>query len=381
MIYTNANVFQGKKGFIKGGFSVSCGRFLDVYEVSKSESRDDMVDLEGMYVIPGLVDIHTHGCAGCDFSDGDSEGLRKIGLEMAKHGVTSFAPTSMTLPYDRLEKAFLTAKEYDDDRHENGARLAGIHMEGPFLSKSKKGAQNPEYLKDPDIDDLLKLYDACGGLLKIVDIAPELPGAYDFIQSVKSEHPEICISAAHTDAGYEEAKKAFDLGVSHVTHLFNAMPGLHHRKPGVIGAAFEKDNVTCELICDGIHIHPAVVKMAFRLFPGRICLISDSIRCTGMPDGKYELGGQEIELKDRHARCDDGTLAGAASDLYSDMVSAIRFGIPKSDAILAATLTPAKVLGVDKTSGSIEKEKTADFIVCGEDFDLKQVYISGHRIL
>ena len=376
MIFTNATIFQGDR-FIYGSFTVSDGKFK---EISAEPWTKGSTNLDGMYVIPGLVDIHTHGCMGHDFSDGSLSGLIEIGKHMARRGVTTFAPTSMTFPYDRLEKAFITATEYSDDRPEDSARIAGIHMEGPFLSEAKKGAQNAEYLKDPDPEAFSRLNEACGGMIRIVDIAPELPGAFDFIRTLKSKHPDICISVAHTDADFDEAADAFDLGASHVTHLFNAMPPLHHREPGVIGAAASREDVTAELICDGLHVHPAVVKMAFKLFPGRICLVSDSVRCCGMADGKYDLGGQEIELKNNEVRCADGTIAGAVSDLYSDMVNAVRFGVPLNEAILAATLIPAKEAGISDITGSIEKEKAADFIVCGEDLDIKQVYISGQRI-
>ena len=185
---------------------------------------------------------------------------------------------------------------------------------------------------------------------------------------------------AHTDASYEEACRAFDAGASHVTHLFNAMPPINHRSPGVIGAAFERDDVTAELICDGLHIHPSIVRMAFRLFPGRICLISDALRCCGMPDGEYELGGQQVTLQGGAARLADGTIAGAACNLFEDMVNAIRFGIPVEDAVLAATLTPAREIGMDQEIGSLEMGKRADFIVCDENWNLEQVYVDGVRV-
>ena len=246
--------------------------------------------LDGALVIPGLVDIHVHGCAGADFSDGDYAGLVRMARYLARRGVTSFAPASMTLPYDALDKAFHAAARLHREGLADGARLMGIQMEGPFLSREKRGSQNPAYLRLPDWDRFLRLYDAAEGLLRIVDVAPELPGAVEFTRRAS----EKCrVSVAHTAAGYDQAAAVFDAGATHLTHLFNAMSGIHHRHPGPIGAASERENVTAELICDGIHVHPSAVRMAFRLFPGRICLISDALRCCGMADGSYSLGGQE----------------------------------------------------------------------------------------
>ena len=187
-------------------------------------------------------------------------------------------------------------------------------------------------------------------------------------------------AVAHTDASYEEAKAVFEAGASHLTHTFNAMPGIHHRKPGPIGAASERGDVAAELICDGLHVHPSAVRMAFRLFPGRVCLISDSLRCCGMPDGEYELGGQQVFLSGGVARLADGTIAGAASDLYADMRNAVAFGIPKEEAILAATIRPAREIGRESEIGSIETGKLADFVVCGEDLKLRAVYIGGEKV-
>ena len=207
--------------------------------------------------------------------------------------------------------------------------------------------------------------------------APELPGAVAFTEKAK----ELCtVSIAHTDATYEEAKAVIDAGATHLTHLYNAMPGIHHRKPGVIGAGSENDKVAAELICDGLHIHPSAVRMAFKLFPGRICLISDALRCTGMPDGEYPFGGQMLTLKNGEARMPDGALAGSTATLYQCMLNAIAFGIPEETAICAATINPAREVGCDCDLGSIAPGKLADFIVCDENLNRKAIYMEGENI-
>ena len=375
-VFTNGLLFLPGKGFVPGGFRVEDGRFAEIFP-SAVPMPEGSLDLQGATVIPGLVDIHTHGAAGADFSDGDGEGLRRMAAHLAKCGVTSFAPTSMTLPYRRLADAFQTAVRLRDSRPADCSRVMGIHMEGPFFSEKKKGAQNGAYLKLPDFEAFRSLYEGCGGLVRIVDVAPELPGAAEFTEKAKA----LCtVSVAHTDADYEEARAVFEAGASHLTHLYNAMPPIHHRKPGVIGAASERENVRAELICDGLHVHPSSVRVAFRLFPERICLISDSLRCCGMPDGEYELGGQRVFLSGGVARLATGTIAGAASDLYTDMRNAVSFGIPKEEAIEAATLRPAREIGRADEIGSIEVGKYADFVVCGEDLAPSAVYIGGQKI-
>lgn len=372
MLYTNAMVFT-PSGFVHGGFTVEDGRFAGVY----AGERAGGTDLNGAYVIPGLVDIHTHGAMGADFSDGDPEGLTRMAAHLAGRGVTSFAPTSMTLPYETLAAAFETARELSEKRRPGCARVMGIHMEGPFFSEKKKGAQNGAYLKLPDLEGFKKLYEGCGGLVRIVDLAPELPGAAEFTEGAKA----LCtVSVAHTDADYEAAKAVYAAGATHLTHLYNAMPSIHHRKPGVIGAASECEHVVAELICDGLHVHPSSVRMAFKLFPGRLCLISDSLRCCGMPDGEYELGGQQVFLAGGVARLADGTIAGAASDLYADMLNAVSFGIDRDEAIRAATILPAREIGRADEIGSIEAGKYADFVVCDGELNAMAVYIGGERI-
>lgn len=371
MLYKNANVFVNGR-FQHGSFRVENGRFTEILNTVPAESG---TDLNGACVIPGLVDVHNHGNSGADFSDGDYDGLVKMAKYLAKNGITSFAPASMTLPYETLEKAFAAGKRLHDESPCGCARLMGIHMEGPYFSEKKKGAQNGAYLKLPDYDGFKKLYDGCGGLVSIVDVAPELEGAAEFAAQAKT----LCtVSVAHTDASYEDAVKTFESGATHLTHLYNAMPGIHHRKPGVIGAASEREDVIAELICDGQHVHESAVRMAFRLFPGRICLISDALRCCGMPDGEYELGGQQVFLKGGIARLSDGTIAGSATNLYDCMRKAVEFGIEMEQAILSATAIPAKELGCEAEIGSIAVGKLADFVVCDKALTLRAVYLGGN---
>lgn len=372
MRYENGWIFADGR-FVRGGFSVENGRFAHVLEDVPGPAED----LDGALVIPGLVDIHVHGCAGADFSDGDYAGLVRMARYLARRGVTSFAPASMTLPYDALDKAFRAAARLRREGLADGARLMGIQMEGPFLSREKRGSQNPAYLRLPDWDRFLRLYDAAEGLLRIVDVAPELPGAVEFTRRAS----EKCrVSVAHTAAGYDQAAAVFDAGATHLTHLFNAMSGIHHRHPGPIGAASERENVTAELICDGIHVHPSAVRMAFRLFPGRICLISDALRCCGMADGSYSLGGQEILLSGGVARLTGGAIAGSAADLYQCMRRAVSFGIPREQAVWAATALPARVIGRESETGAIADGRAADFVICRGELEPEAVYLGGKRL-
>ena len=375
MFYKNARIFCGDNRFHTGAFEVKDGRFGAILPETVPA---DAVDLEGATVIPGLIDVHNHGNSGADFSDGDYEGLKKMAKYLAQNGITSFAPASMTLPYDVLSKAFATAKQLKEEAPEGHARLMGIQMEGPYFSEKKKGAQNGEYLKEPDFEGFQKLYEDCGGLVGIVDVAPELPGAAEFVEKAS----KLCtVSVAHTDSDYDHAREAFARGATHLTHLYNAMPGIHHRKPGVIPAAVEAPTVRAELICDGMHIHPASVRLAFAMFGGeRMILVSDALRCCGMPDGEYELGGQPVFLAGGVAKLADGTLAGSATNLYDCMKNAIVFGIAEEDAVRASTINPACALGVQDQVGSIATGKLADFIVCRSDYTGRRVFMGGKEL-
>ena len=376
MFYKNARLFGTDFQFRVGAFEVKDGVFGAVLP---EQVPEDAVDLQGQTVIPGLIDVHSHGNSGADFSDGDYEGLKRMAAYYARCGVTSFAPASMTLPYEQLERAFAAARQLVEEDIPGLSVLRGIQMEGPYFSYHKRGAQNPDYLKEPDFEGFKALYDSCGGLVRIVDVAPELPGAQEFIQKAK----ELCtVSVAHTDADYEQARLAYDAGATHLTHLFNAMPSIHHRDPGVIPAAVENPNVRAEIICDGLHVHPASVRLAFSMFGGeRMILVSDSGRCCGMPNGsRFELGGQDAWLRDGVARLADGTIACSATNLYDCMVNAIRFGVGEENAVRAAAYNPACAIGADELVGSIETGKVADFVICGDGYKTRRVFLAGREL-
>ena len=376
MFYKNARIFTGDFQFHMGAFEVKDGLFG---EILPENVPADAIDLQGATVIPGLVEVHSHGNSGADFSDGDYEGLKAMAKYYAQCGATSFAPASMTLPYDVLSKAFATGKKLRDEAPEGYSRFMGIQMEGPFFSYAKRGAQNPDYLQDPDFEGFKKLYDEADGLLTIVDIAPELPGAAEFVEKAS----KLCtVSIAHTDSDYDHAKAAVDAGVTHLTHLYNAMPGIHHRTPGVIPAAVENDKVQAEIICDGYHIHPAAVRLAFTMFKNRMVIVSDSGRCAGQPEGyQFDLGGQMAEIRGGVAKLvGTETIACSASNMWACLRNTISWNVPEEEAVRAASYNPAKALGAQDKIGSIETGKYADFIITDSNYETKRVFIGGKEI-
>ena len=377
MFYKNARIFCGDFTFRTGAFEVVDGKFGAILPETVPE---DAIDLQGAKVIPGLVEVHSHGNSGADFSDGDYEGLKTMAKFYARCGVTSFAPTSMTLPYEVLEKAFATAKKLKEEAPEGHARIRGIQMEGPYFSFAKRGAQNPDHLKQPDFEGFLKLYNACDGLIRIVDIAPELPGAAEFVAKAK----DLCtVSIAHTDSDYDHAKAAVDAGVTLLAHLYNAMPPIHHRNPGVIPACVENENVQAEIICDGYHIHPSSVRLAFTMFKNRMILVSDSGRCGGQPEGyQFDLGGQMAEVRGGVAKLvGTDTISCSATDLWTCLTNTISWDIPEEEAIRAATYNPACAIGAQDVVGSIETGKIADFVICSPDYARKRVFLAGKEML
>lgn len=319
------------------------------------------IDCKGLNVYPGLFDIHTHGCGGYDAMDkGAIPHLSKL---EAKNGTTSFLPTTMTAPIEELRKICGAPLE-----NSGGARALGIHLEGPYISPKFKGAQKEEFIKNPNIEEFNTLEN-----IKMVTIAPELSGATEFIKNCKA-----VVSLGHTESDYETAISAIKSGANCLTHTFNAMPPLHHRTPGVIGAAVE-ENIYVQVICDGIHIHKAAILALYKIFGrDRMILISDSMRATGLPDGEYELGGQAVFVKDGKATLKDGTIAGSTAFLWDCVKKAVEFGIPKEDAIIMATRTPATLLGVKY--GEVMEGYDADLIFADDEMNIKAVLICGEEV-
>ena len=350
-------VFDLKDGFVERDVCP------DGALISSVSGDEQVLNADGCYVIPGLVDVHFHGCIGEDFSDATPEGLQRIADYELSQGVTYICPAGMTLPEEQLVKICENAAAHRR-KNTDGAELVGIHLEGPFLSMAKKGAQNADYLHAPDIAMLRRLQTSAEGCVRLVTTAPEEAGALEFIRA--AVEAGIAVSVGHTVADYDTAKKAFAAGADHVTHLYNGMPPMHHRAPGVIGAAFDSPGVMAELICDGVHIHGAMVRLAFRLFGAeRMILISDSLRAAGMPDGRYPFGGQEIEVHGNRATIvgHPETLAGSVTSLMGCLRQAAAFGIPLADAVRAASYNPAKSIRIDDRAGSLEEGKEASIVL------------------
>lgn len=368
MKITGAQVFEVRDGFVPRDL------YIDGALISAEDCGGETIDATGCYAIPGLTDVHFHGCMGHDFSDGDPEGLEVIARYELSRGITQICPAGMTLLEDQLRQMCETAAAYRTAERE-GAELCGIHLEGPFLSLAKKGAQNGAWLHAPDVDMFRRLNAASGGLVKLLSIAPEEPGAMDFIRAVSGD---VAISLAHTTADYDVSMTAFAAGARHVTHLFNAMPPFTHRAPGVVGAAFDTPECRVELICDGIHIHPSVVRAVFKLFGAdRVVLVSDTMRATGMDDGQYTLGGQAVTKKGHAATLGDGTLAGSVTDLMGCMRTAVSFGIPLADAVRAAAVNSARSIGIYSRYGSLDAGKQANVVLLDRALNLKAVLFKG----
>ena len=405
MKIVNARIFTGGK-FIKGlvEFNNRIVKIIPEEDLTVSEvnafecendgtkctdENDKIVDAHGLMLIPGLIDIHTHGAVGVDVDNINDGDLLKLTSYYAQNAVTSFCPTFATTSVDRYEDSSRKIADYIKSEKEAvgssyssmvshpRAKIAGINLEGPFVSPNMLGSQNPAHQCNPDIDILMKINEASSGLVRLVTVAPELNGADDFIDKVSKL---MTVSVGHTQADYDTVARSFELGAKSVTHLFNRMKPINHREPGPIVAAALKGDVTAELITDGHHVHPAMVQLAFKLLPGRICIVSDSLLCAGMPDGDYDFAGTKVTKTDGAIFIKDSDfLAGSSISLIEGVKRAVKYGVSVEEAITAATITPAKIIRQDDEIGSIDVGKKADFVLIDDDFDIKSVYIDGEN--
>lgn len=385
MIYKNGFVFINRE-FVKADIYTKKGiiteiktcatdeeeteKFLSEFRFPKQPPEnvscedEKTVDCTGSMIIPGLVDIHTHGCDGYDFSTASSSEIADMAAFYYKAGVHTVLATTMTNRPEVLLTAADSIRTYckdsghDCEHHE--ARIPGIYMEGPFFGTSGKGAHDSRYLTGLDDGFLSAFDDVCGGMVRVVAFDPCLDGADEFVKTNKEKY---VLSMAHTACGYERACEMIDKGVKHVTHIFNAMEGLDKRAPGIPGAVLDRKDVFAEMICDGIHIHPAVIRMMFAAHGDHIVLISDSMAATGLDDGEYELGGQKVIVNNGCARLTNGTIAGSVRTLYEMLSNVVSFGIDICKAVAAATINPALSVGLDGVCGVIAEGRKADFLV------------------
>ncbi|MBQ4075208.1 MAG: N-acetylglucosamine-6-phosphate deacetylase [Clostridia bacterium] len=347
-----------------------------VDEAAARAQADEIMDAQGLYIAPGLVDTHIHGYQGADVSDDDPDGVRNMARGLLENGVTSFLPTTLTVDWDTLESICCSLRQLRQESEQPGfmgAQILGMHMEGPFINPSKKGAQNENYILKPDAAKVLPLAD----IIRVITCAPEMEGGDAFVSTLKKE-TDICISIGHTGASFDQAQAAFRLGVSRSTHTFNAMTPLMHRDPGVVGAALTDDSVYCELIPDTFHVNKALFPLMHRMKGDHLVLITDALRSAGMPDGEYENGGQVFVLKGIECRLLDGTIAGSVLR-FNHGVKNLRDHacIPMHQAVRAASLNAAASAGVDSFKGSLTPGKDADIILMDEDCEVYKTIVRG----
>ncbi len=348
-------------------------KIVGIVDESEIPADAEVISAAGCYVAPGLVDVHIHGYLNEDASDGSAEGIRKMAEGVMKNGVTTFLPTTMTVSMAEIEAALNVVRSLQEEsRSWNGAYLAGVNSEGPFINASKKGAQAAEHIKAPDADWII----ANSDIIKLCTIAPETEGGYEAIRKIR-ENSDVHVSVGHTDATFEEAMRAFDCGATQVTHLFNAQTPLHHRKPGVVGAGLASDAYT-ELIADTFHVHPGLFSLVAKCKGDKLVLITDCTRAGGMPDGEYSLGGQKTFVKGIQCLLEDGTIAGSVLKLNDAVKNVLKnTDLPIYTVVAAASLNPANAIGMGATKGSIEQGKDADLIITDMNFDIKKTIMQG----
>jgi len=331
--------------------------------------NSEIIDAKGLYLSAGFIDIHIHGSNGYDVMDATDEALEEIAKTLLKTGCTSYLATTMTMSQEEIKKALLNVQNF---KQKEGATLLGVHLEGPFINPTKHGAQNPEYIQEPNI----KLIEPFMDIIKMITIAPEVNGGEAFIKKMQEQYPKVILSIGHSNATYSEAKESFQWGISHATHLFNAMNPLHHREPGIVGAVLEANEVSCDIIADLIHIHPSFFMLLHKLKKEQLILITDAMRAGCMRCGVSEIGGQKVIVKEGEARLEDGTLAGSVLKINEALKNFYNHSsITLPQLIATVTATPAKKLGVKR--GFLKEGYKADLVLFDNDFEVKRVIVSG----
>ncbi len=372
----HANIVLENEIWKNGSVLIEDGTIIEISDNNDVSADEAVIDTENQLLIPGMVDVHIHGANGFDMMDGKTESVQEVSKQCAKTGCTSFLATSVTSSLDALEEMIDSVKKVKGQ--EQGASIAGIHLEGPYLNEKRKGMQNPKYLREPNIPEIKKLLDRAESFIKMVTVAPELEGGLELVKYLAEK--EVIVAIAHSDATYEEAKEAFQQGASHVTHCFNAMSPIHHRKPGVVTAAFEEEHVSLQAIVDNVHLHPAIVRLMHRIKGSeKLVLITDALQAMGLGDGQYHFGGHHVTVEDGIATLSDGTLASSTVTMNQALKNTFENGVPLVDAVRMAATTPAELLGLMR-KGKITEGYDADLVLLDEDFHVSKTMKEGHII-
>ncbi|OAB42657.1 N-acetylglucosamine-6-phosphate deacetylase [Paenibacillus glacialis] len=346
---------------------------IDTGDLPILEGDHELIDARGHLLVPGMIDVHIHGANGLDMMDGTEESIQEVSRACASTGCTSFLATSVSSTMEDLLEMIRSVKRVMGQ--EVGAKIAGIHLEGPYLNPKRKGMQNEKYLRHPNLEEMKIIFQEAGSLIKMVTIAPELPGAMDLISFLKEQG--VVISIAHSDATYEEAKQAFTAGASHVTHCFNGMRPIHHRDPGLIVAAFEEKHVSLQAIVDNVHLHPAIIRLMHSIKgPEGMVLITDALQAMGMGDGNYIFGGHHVTVEGGIARLEDGTLASSTVTMNEALRYTVETGISLIDAVQMASTTPANILGFQQ-KGEISSGFDADLVLLDDEFQVLWTMVGG----
>ena len=329
--------------------------------------------------MPGFVDTHMHGAMGEEFFDCNSDSYKIIGEFEAKNGITSLVPAISAAPREQLIKCAKYMKQLCETEIDGASKIHGVHMEGPFFNEVFKGAHSPENIRNADINEFKEIFEACGGYLKIMTLAPELAGSQEVIEFAAKNN--VVMSAGHTNATCDDIKKSVEWGVSQATHLFNAMSPLKHREPGAVGGLLYEQNVKCEVICDFFHVKPEVIKLVYAI-KGRekINMITDSVAGAGLPDGEYAMSGKSFFVKNGESRLPDGTICGGSTCLIDGIKNLVSIGIPLADACMMASKNPAQSAGIYDTVGSIQTGKIADIVILDKSLNIKNVILRGKMI-